>query len=80
MTAKEIRGKIAKVEEEELEKKNSLGRDQGQVYRRFKQEMKEEDYSGSLPRVNGVVESENKQLKSRRELLADKKGGVCGMQ
>ena len=27
MTAKEIRGKIAKVVEEELEKKNSLGRD-----------------------------------------------------
>ena len=42
--------------------------------------MKEEDYSGSLPRVNGVVESENKRLKSRRELLAEKQGGVCGMQ
>ena len=46
-TAKEIRGKKAKVVEEEwreeLEKKNSLG-----IYRRFKKEMKEEDYSGSL--------------------------------
>ena len=41
---KEIRGKIAKVVEEEwreeLEKKNSLG-----IYGRFKKEMKEEDYS-----------------------------------
>ena len=73
-TAKEIRGKIAKVVEEEwreeLEKKNSLG-----IYRKFKKEMKEEDYSRSL-----VVESENKQLKSRRELLAEKQGCVCGMQ
>ena len=45
-TAKEIEGKIAKVAEEEwreeLEKK-SLG-----IYRRFKKEMKEEDYCGSL--------------------------------
>ena len=31
-------------------------------------------------RVNGVVESENKQPKSRRELLAEKQGCVCGMQ
>ena len=47
ITAKEIREKIAKVVEEErreeLEKKNSLG-----IYRRFKKEMKEEDYSGNL--------------------------------
>ena len=46
-TAKEIRGRIAKVVEEEwseeLEKKNSLG-----IHRRFKKEMKEEDYRGSL--------------------------------
>ena len=46
-TAKEITGKIAKVVEEEwreeMEKKNSL-----RIYRRFKKEMKEEDYSGSL--------------------------------
>ena len=46
-TSKEIRGKIAKVGEEEwreeLEKKNSFV-----IYRRFKKEMKEEDYSGSL--------------------------------
>ena len=45
-TAKEIRGKIEKVVEEEwreLEKKNSLG-----IYRRFKKKMKEEDSSGSL--------------------------------
>ena len=45
--AKEIRGKIAKVVEEqwreELQKKNSLG-----IYRRFKKEMKDEDYSGSV--------------------------------
>ena len=45
--AKEIRGKIAKVVEEEwreeLEKKSFLG-----IYRRFQKEMKEEDYSGSL--------------------------------
>ena len=44
--AKEIRGKIAKVVEEEwredLEEKNCLG-----IYR-LKKEMKEEDYSGSL--------------------------------
>ena len=48
-TAKEVRGKIAKVVEEEwreeLGKKNSLGIG---VYRRLKKEMKEEDYSGSL--------------------------------
>ena len=31
-------------------------------------------------RVNGGVESENKQLKSRRELLAEKQGDMCGMQ
>ena len=31
-------------------------------------------------RVNGVVESESKQLKSRRELLAEKQGDVRGMQ
>ena len=31
-------------------------------------------------RVNGVVESENKQFKSRRALLAEKQGDVCGMQ
>ena len=46
-TVKKIRGKKAKVVEEdwreELKKKNSLG-----IYRRFKKEMKEEDYSGSL--------------------------------
>ena len=80
-TAKEIRGKRAKVVEEEwreeLEKKNSLG-----IYRRFKKEMKEEDYSGSLESMVWLREREreNKQLKSRRELLAEKQGGVCGMQ
>ena len=45
--AKEIRGKIVKVVEEEwreeMEKKNSLG-----INRKFKKEMKDEDYSGSL--------------------------------
>ena len=30
-------------------------------------------------RVNGVVESENKQLKSRIELLAEKQGDMCWM-
>ena len=41
--------------------------------------MKEEDYSGSLESMvtYGVVESENKQPKSRRELLAEKQGCVC---
>ena len=46
-TEKKNRGRIAKVVEEkwreELEKKNSLG-----IYRRFKKEMKEEDYWESL--------------------------------
>ena len=31
-------------------------------------------------RINGVVESENNQPKSWRELLAEKQEGVCGMQ
>ena len=31
-------------------------------------------------RVNGVFESKNKQFKSRRALLAEEQGGVCGMQ
>ena len=31
-------------------------------------------------RANGVVESENKQIKSRRELLAAKQRDMCGMQ
>ena len=45
-----------------------------------KKEMKEEDYSGSLYRVNGVVERENKQPKSRREkILAEKQGDMCGI-
>ena len=73
MTAKEIRGKIAKVVEEEwreeLEKKNSLG-----IYRRFKKEMKEEDYSGSLEsmlrlkaRTNSLNLGEN-SWQSNREI------------
>ena len=64
-TAKEIRRKIAKVVEEEwrveLEKKNSLG-----IYRRFKKEVKEKDYSGSLElmvwlraRINSLNLGEN---------------------
>ena len=75
-TAKEIRGKIANVVEEEWRKeleKNSLG-----IYRRLKKIER-----GGLQRksrVNGVAESENKLLKSRRSLLAKKKGDVCGMQ
>ena len=71
-TAKEIRGKIARVVEEEwrkeLEKKNYLG-----IY--IIQKIQERNERGGLQRksrVNGVVESENKQLKSRRELLAEK--------
>ena len=80
MTAKEIRGKIAKVVEEEWREeleKNSLG-----IYRRFKKKKKRNERGGyqRKSRVNGVVESENKQIKSRRELLAEKQGGVCGMQ
>ena len=70
-TDKEIRVEIAKVVEEEwreeLKKKNSL-----EIYRRFKKEMKEEDYSGKSI-VNGVAESENKQPKYRREKLAELK-------
>ena len=70
ITAKEIRGKIAKVVEEEwreLEKKNSLG-----IYRRFKKEMKEEDYSGSLEsmvwlraRTNSLHLGENSWQRNR---------------
>ena len=55
---KKSKGSGGRMEREELEKKNSLW-----IYRRFKKEMKDEDHSGSLARVNGVVESENKQLK-----------------
>ena len=78
-TAKEIRGKIAKVMEEEwreeLEKKNSLG-----IYRRFQKEMKEEDYSGSLEsmvrlraRTNSLNLGENSWQRNREILM-------CGMQ
>ena len=78
-TAKEIRGKIANVVEEEwreeLEKKNSLLR----IYRRFKKRNERGGLQQKF-RVIGVVESENKQLKPRRELLAEKQGGVCGIQ
>ena len=67
----EIRGKIAKVAEEELreelEKKNSFG-----IYRRFKQEMKEENYSGSLEsmvwlraRINSLNLGENSWQRNR---------------
>ena len=67
-TGKEIRGKIAKVVEEEwrekLEKKNSLG-----IYRRFK---KEEDYSGGLEsmvwlraRTNSLNLGENSWQRNR---------------
>ena len=70
-TAKEIRGKIAKVVEEEwreeMEKKNSL-----RIYRRFKKEMKEEDYSGSLEsmvwlraRTNSLNLGENSWQRNR---------------
>ena len=51
-TTKEIRRKIAKVvgeeRREELKKKNSL-----RIYKRFKKEMREEDYSGSLESMCG---------------------------
>ena len=78
-TAKEIRGKIAKVVEEEwieeLEKKNSLG-----IYRRFKKEMKE-DYSGSLEsmvwlraRTNRLNLGENSWQRNREICVQ------CGMQ
>ena len=70
-TAKEIRGKIAKVVEEEwreeLEKKNSLVK-----FRRFKKEMKEEDYSRSLEsmvflraRTNSLNLGENSWQRNR---------------
>ena len=70
-TAKEIRGKIAKVVEEEwreeMEKKNSL-----RIYRRFKKEMNEEDYSGSLEsmvwlraRTNSLNLGENSWQRNR---------------
>ena len=70
-TAKEIRGKIVKVVEEEwrgeLEKKNSLG-----IYRRLKNEMKEEDYSRSLEsmvwlraRTNSLNVEENSWQRNR---------------
>ena len=72
-TAKEIRGKIAKVVDEEwreeMEKKNSLG-----IYRRFKKKKKkkEEDYSGSLEsmvwlraRTNSLNLGENSWQRNR---------------
>ena len=69
-TPKEIRGKIAKVVEEEWREemeKNSLG-----IYRRFKKEMKEEDYSGSLEsmvwlraRTNSLNLGENSWQRNR---------------
>ena len=41
--------------------------------------MKEEDYNGSLESMVWLrLESENKHPKSRRELLAEKQGCVCG--
>ena len=77
-TAKEIRGKIAKVVEEEwreeLEKKNSLG-----IYRRFKTEMKEEDYSGSLESIVWLIARTN-SLHLGENSWQRNKGGVCGMQ
>ena len=75
---KEIRGKIAKVVAEEWREeveKNSLG-----IYRRFNQKRNERGVLQQKSRVNGVVESENKQPKSRKELLAKKQGDMCGMQ
>ena len=69
-TAKEIRGKTAKVVDEEWREeleKNSLG-----IYRKFKKEMKEEDYSGSLEsmvwlraRTNGLNLGENSWQRNR---------------
>ena len=74
-TAKEIRGKIAKVVEEEwreeMEKKNSL-----RIYRRFKKEMKEEEYSGSLEsmvwlraRTNSLNLGENSWQRNRDAVM-----------
>ena len=68
---KEIRGKIAKVVEEEwreeLEKKKSLG-----IFRRFKKEMKEEDYCGTLEsmvllraRINSLNQEEKSWQRSK---------------
>ena len=70
---KEIRGKIAKVVEEEW--REELLRDIQKIQKR-----NERGGLQQKSRVNGVVESENKQRKSRRELLAEKQGDMCGMQ
>ena len=70
-TSKEIRGKIAKVVEEEwreeLEKKSFLG-----IYRRYQKEMKEKDYSGSIEslvwlrtRTNSLNLGENSWQRNR---------------
>ena len=73
-TVKEIRGKIARVVEEEWREEKLL--------RNILKVQKRNERGGlqRKSRVNGVVESKNKQPKSRRELLAEKQGCVCGMQ
>ena len=82
-TAKEIRVKIAKVVQEEwreeMEKKNSLG-----IYRRFKKEMKEEDYSGSLEsmvwlraRTNSLNLGENSWQRNRDVCVKHSNTSYC---
>ena len=75
-TAKEIRGKIAKVVGRRMERRTG----EEELLRDIQKKKNERGGLQRKSRVNGVVESENKQLKSRRELLAEKQGCVCGMQ
>ena len=80
-TAKEIRGRIAKVVEEEwreeLEEKNSSG-----IYGRFEKYTKEEDCSGSLEltvwlraRINSLNLGENSWQRKREVCVGCSKEG-----
>ena len=76
----------AQIEEREIkestEKKNQRKNSKGNGGR-MERIFKKRNERGGLQRksrVNGVVESENKWLKSRRELLVKKQGDMCGMQ
>ena len=87
----EIKEGTAK-DSERNQRKNSKGvggrmeRRTGEKLLRDIQKIQKRNERGGLQRksrVNGfigVVESENKQFKSRRSLLAEKQGDVCGMQ
>ena len=84
---REIRESTAKKKNHRKNNKSSGGR----MERRTREEellrdiykIQNRNERGGLQRksiVNGVVESENKQPKSRRELLVKKQGDMCGMQ